>query len=122
MMIGALAIGIAAAAMMATPQGAHASWGVVTGAAALNLRSCASASCPRLTAMPNGAQVWIDGVSGGWYHVTYNGVVGYASARYISTGGSVPAPVVKRPQPTYSGGSSGGGSSGSSSGGGGYGY
>jgi hypothetical protein len=77
-----------ALAVLAVPQIAAAAWGTVT-ASALNLRSCASASCAKVTALPAGARVWIDGSVGGWYHLTYNGVAGYAYGRYISTGAEV---------------------------------
>ena len=85
-----LTIGAAAAliAAVAAPQIATAASGTVT-AGTLNLRSCASVNCAALMAMPAGAAVSIDGATGGWYHLTYNGVTGYASARYIDTGTAI---------------------------------
>lgn len=93
------------AAMLVVPQIAEAAWGYVTGASALNLRTCASVSCARITSMPYGARVWIMGSTGGWYQLNYNGAVGYASGRYVSTGVAAPppyfgpAPFVGRPPP-----------------------
>ena len=102
MMFGAM-LG-AVALMAAAPQVAHSgSSGVVMGAAALNLRSCADTTCPRVAVIPGGAGVSIDGASGGWYHVSYKGAVGYASAHYISTSGAnatVTSKMIKMPQPT----------------------
>lgn len=100
-----LVIAAAFAAMLAMPQVAEAAWGYVTGASALNLRTCASVRCARITAMPYGARVWITGSTGGWYQLNYNGVVGYASGRYVSTAVAaapppfVGPPVVYRPPP-----------------------
>ena len=111
MKLRTLAIGAAAAlGVLAVPQMAAAAWGTVTGASALNLRACASASCARVAVMPYGARVWIDGTQGGWYHLTYNGIPGYASGRYITTamaggppvyhgGPPPPPPVAYRPPP-----------------------
>ncbi len=120
-MFGAMVLGIAA--MMAAPHAGYAgSSGIVTGTAVLNLRSCADVSCARIAVMPSGAQVSVDGASGSWYHVSYNGTLGYASAGYISTSGSVtaaPAPVaaktVKKPRstPAYPASDSGGSGNGS---------
>ena len=121
MTIRALTIGGAAAALLAMPHAAEAAWGVVTGTSALNLRSCASVDCANVAVMPNGARVWIDGHSGGWYHLIYNDISGYASARYISaTGAPAPAPVVKRTTPPTDSSSSDSSSDSSSSMGGGY--
>jgi uncharacterized protein YraI len=73
------------AAMMAAPSAVYAgSAGIVTGTSALSLRSCASVTCARLAVIPSGVQVSIDGSSGGWYHVSYNGALGYASAHFIA--------------------------------------
>ena len=98
----ALATGAAVLGMLAMPQIAEAAWGQVTGASALNLRTCPSVSCARLVAMPYGARVWIDGATGGWYHLNYGGIQGYASGRYIATAPAALPPVVRRPPPpTY---------------------
>jgi uncharacterized protein YraI len=101
MNIRALVVGTIALSIAAMPEIAEAAWGQVTGASALNLRSCPSAGCAKITAMPYGARVWIEGSSGGWYLLTYNGMRGYASARYISTAmiGLPPPYVVRRPPP-----------------------
>ncbi len=89
MKVRVLTIGAAAmVAALAVPQIAAAAWGTVT-AGALNLRSCASVDCATVTAIPAGARVWIDAVSGNWYRLTYNGVAGYAWSRYVSTGAEI---------------------------------
>ena len=86
MTLRSLTIGAAAlAAVLAVPQIAAAASGTVT-AGALNLRSCASVNCATVTTLPRGAGVSIDGADGAWYHLTYNGVAGYAWSCYISTG------------------------------------
>ena len=96
-----LAIGAATAlGVLAVPQVASAAWGTVTGASTLNLRSCASVTCPRVAVMPYGARVWISGSQGGWYYLTYNGVPGYASGRYITTAVAGGPPVYGGP-PMY---------------------
>jgi Bacterial SH3 domain len=85
------ALTVAAAAALAAltaPQIAAAASGTVT-AAALNLRSCASLNCATVATMPRGARVSIDAATGAWYHLTYNGVAGYASSRYVSTGAEI---------------------------------
>jgi len=98
MKLRSLATAAAFAAMLAVPQVAEAAWGYVAGASALNLRTCASASCSRITSMPYGARVWIMGATGGWYQLNYNGRVGYASARYVAAG-PVAGPAVRYPAP-----------------------
>jgi uncharacterized protein YraI len=98
MKLRTIAIGATTAlGIVAIPGIAAAAWGTVTGASALNLRSCASVNCAKVAVMPYGARVWIDGSTGGWYHLTYNGVAGYASGRYISTTTTMIPP----PPPTY---------------------
>ena len=105
MTLRALAIAVVAAGTLAAPQAAQAAgWGTVVGASALNLRACPSVQCQKVAVMPGGAPVWINGVSGGWYHVVFNGVPGYASGRYVATANvapPVPYPtaVVRRPPP-----------------------
>jgi hypothetical protein len=79
---------VAALALLAAPQIAMAASGTVT-ASSLNLRACASVTCAPVAAVPAGTRVSIDGVVGGWYHVSYGGVAGYASSRYIFTGTEV---------------------------------
>ncbi len=95
MKLRALAVGAAATALFAMPQVAEAYWAQVLGN--LNLRTCASASCAKITVMPRGATVWVDGAVGGWYHLTYGRASGFASARYIGTG----APPFVGPSPFY---------------------
>jgi len=90
MTLRAMAVGAVAAGMLAVPQVAQANWGQVANASALNLRACPSAACAKIAVMPRGAPVWINGVSGGWYQVVYNGVTGYASGRYIVAAAIVP--------------------------------
>jgi len=100
MKLRTLAFGAATAlGIVAIPGIAAAAWGTVTGASALNLRSCASVNCARVAVMPYGARVWIDGSTGGWYHLTYNGVAGYASGRYITTTTAMMPP--PPPPPSY---------------------
>lgn len=56
----------------------------------LNLRSGASTQSSRLAAIPGGTVLALEGTSGSWYKVTYNGVTGYVSAEYmVSTTESV---------------------------------
>ena len=49
----------------------------------LNLRTYPSAKGTLAADMPNGAAVTVYGQYGDWYVVQYNGLIGYASARYI---------------------------------------
>ena len=108
----AIAFGLAAAGMLATPyappQQQQGSWGTVSGASSLNLRTCAGTKCARIAAMPFGARVFIDGATAGWYHVSYSGVPGYASAHYISTAAlPLPSRRTYTPPPAPAGGSAG---------------
>ena len=70
------------AGMVALPQIAAAAEGYVTGD--LNLRTCASVRCARIAVMPRGAPVLIIGSQSGWYQLSYRGLVGFASARYVA--------------------------------------
>jgi uncharacterized protein YraI len=79
-----VAIALAVAGAATAPQIAQAAWGRVT--TDLNLRTCASPNCGRMAVMPAGSQVWINGSTGSWYQVSYNGISGYASGRYIAGG------------------------------------
>jgi hypothetical protein len=102
MKLRALAIAAAAAGLLAGPQVAEAAWGQVVGD--LNLRACASVRCGKIVVMPRGARVWIDGVAGGWYHINFNGIAGFASASYIAAGPTVyvqPQPVYRPPPRAY---------------------
>jgi uncharacterized protein YraI len=99
MRLRALAIAATTAlGMTAMPHiAAAAGWGWTTGD--LNLRTCPSVSCAKITVMPRGARVWIDGVSGGWYHLIYRGIAGFASGKYITTRYLAPPPMFHRPPP-----------------------
>ena len=56
----------------------------------LNLRSGASTQSGKLASIPGGTVLALEGTSGSWYKVTYNGVTGYVSAEYmVSTTESV---------------------------------
>ncbi|MEX0853668.1 MAG: SH3 domain-containing protein [Bauldia sp.] len=94
----ALAIAALLAGLLALPQIAEAaSAGRATGS--VNMRACASVKCGKMTVIPYGATVWIFGSTGGWYHLTYNGLTGYASGRYIV---SAVGPVARRaPPPSF---------------------
>lgn len=70
-------------------QSANAATGYTT--VALNLRTCASASCPRITTIPAGARVWIHSCDG-WCDLTYAGRRGFAHGKYIVAGVYAPAP------------------------------
>ena len=71
MKIRTLAIGAVTALLLAVPTIAEAAWGLTTGTA--NVRTGPSTAYARITTLPGGAQVWIDGQQSGWYHVVYNG-------------------------------------------------
>jgi len=85
-----LAIGAATAALLAVPSIAEAAWGQATGN--VNMRTCASAGCAKITVVPAGAPVWIGGTQGGWYFVTFNGRQGFVSSRYVTTAVAYHAP------------------------------
>src|SRR4051812_15163962 len=74
----------AAAALAAVPGIAEASWGHATGT--VNMRTCASTSCPVITVIPAGTQVWLNGGVGSWYHVNYAGRDGFVAANYVAGG------------------------------------
>jgi len=83
MTLRTLAIGaVAATLLFAVPQIAHAAWGVATGN--VNMRTCPSTQCLRITVVPVGARVWIAGKRGGWYLVNYARRRGYVSGRFIA--------------------------------------
>jgi uncharacterized protein YraI len=85
MRLRTLALGaVTAASMVAIPAIASASPGTATGA--VNMRTCASTSCARITVVPAGAQVWINGQQGSWLNVTYQGRHGYVHRNYVGTG------------------------------------
>jgi uncharacterized protein YraI len=83
MRLRALALGAVAATMVAVPTIANAAWGQATGS--VNMRTCASTQCAKITTVPAGAQVWVEGVQGGWYQVNFNGRQGFVSGNYIAT-------------------------------------
>jgi uncharacterized protein YraI len=80
-----LALGAITASLVAIPAIAHAAWGQATGS--VNMRTCASTNCAKITTIPAGARVWVSGSQGGWYQVSFNGASGFASGRYIATAG-----------------------------------
>ena len=60
-------------------------WGtVVTDGSGLNIRSYPSLDGKIIGSIPNGAVVTINGETGNWYVVSYNGITGYSSADYIT--------------------------------------
>ena len=72
MKLKALVIGAATAAFLAIPSAALAAWGQVTGD--VNMRTGPSAVLERITTLPAGARVWVNGGAGnGWISVSYNG-------------------------------------------------
>lgn len=59
-------------------------WGtVVTDGSGLNIRSYPSLDGKIIGSIPNGAVVTINGETGNWYVVSYNGITGYSSGKYI---------------------------------------
>lgn len=84
MRLRTLALGAIAAAAFAVPSIANAAWGQATGS--VNMRTCASTQCAKITTVPAGAQVWVNGSQGGWYSVNFNGRQGFVSGNYIATG------------------------------------
>ena len=56
---------------------------VVTGGGNLNIRSYPSYTAPILGSAPNGAQLVINGRSGDWYSVAFNGLIGFANGAFI---------------------------------------
>ncbi len=63
--------------------------GLAVTTTSLNLRSSASTNSSVLAVMPSGAQVQLTGVAqNGFYQVVYNGRTGWASAQYLTLGGT----------------------------------
>jgi uncharacterized protein YraI len=92
-----LAASLAAGSLFTASAATAASEGWATGN--VNLRSCASTRCQRLTTIPNGARVWVFNCAG-WCELEYRGIHGFASANYIAVGGwQQPPPVVRPPLP-----------------------
>ncbi|NCB64287.1 MAG: peptidoglycan endopeptidase, partial [Clostridia bacterium] len=54
-----------------------------TDGSALNLRSSAGTDGNILATIPNGTGLTLEGISSGWYRVTYNGQTGYVSGDYV---------------------------------------
>jgi uncharacterized protein YraI len=85
------------AAMMALPAMANAAAGAyATGN--VNMRTCGSTSCPRITTVPAGAPVTIYGCTGGygWCDTQYGGYRGWVSGSYlqaIAPGYASPSPL-----------------------------
>jgi hypothetical protein len=75
---------------MALPNVAQAAWGQATGN--VNMRTCASVQCAKITTVPAGAQVWVDGSQNGWYQVNFNGRQGFVSGNYIAVANIGPGP------------------------------
>ena len=64
-----------------------AAQGVVTlTSGSLNLRGAPLMDAPVLAQMPNGAAVTVLGEFDDWYTVEFDGLYGYAAARYITLG------------------------------------
>lgn len=91
-----LAAGLAGGMLAASAASAAPGW--ATGD--VNMRSCGSTSCGKITVIPEGAEVEVYGCDG-WCELDFAGYHGYASRRYIALGDGgyapVPPPVVVRP-------------------------
>lgn len=83
MKLRTLVLGAATAMLVAIPAIAQAAWGVTTGTA--NVRSGPSTSYAKITTLPGGVRVFIDGQQNGWYHVNLDGRDGFVSASLIDT-------------------------------------
>ena len=60
----------------------------VSTSAGLNIRSGPGTGYSKITAMPNGASCTAIDLSNGWYKVQYGSTTGWASADYLTFGGS----------------------------------
>ena len=90
-----LIIGAATAALLAVPTMAMAAWGHVTGN--VNLRTGPGTNYARITTLPAGASVFVNGAAGnGWVNVRYGNVTGYVSGNYVTTNVVRPRPVPPR--------------------------
>jgi uncharacterized protein YraI len=83
MKIRTLVMGAVTALLFAVPTIAEAAWGVTTGTA--NVRTGPSTGYAKITTLPGGAQVWVDGQQNGWYHISYNGRAGFVSSSLVDT-------------------------------------
>jgi uncharacterized protein YraI len=90
-------IALSAFTMIALPQIAEAAWGQAIDD--LNVRACAGPQCPPIGILPAGARVWVDRSLSGWSQITFNGMTGYVSARYIGFGYAAAPPYA--PDPVY---------------------
>jgi len=103
MKLKALAMGAATAALLAVPTVANAAWSQTTGD--VNMRAGPSTNYQRITTLPAGARVWVNGSAGhGWLSVRYNGRNGYVSANYVADSyvgrpGPQRPPIMSRPPP-----------------------
>lgn len=66
------------------PAGAVRTGTVTTDGSNLNIRIYPDTSAKIIGKMPNGASVTINGETNGWYVISYNGIIGYASRRFIT--------------------------------------
>ena len=66
----------------------------------LNLREKASTSSKILTRLSGGTKVTVLGESGNWYHVNYNGTLGYLSKAYVRVTGDVSPTAAPTASPT----------------------
>ncbi len=107
MKLKALVIGATTVALLAIPAVANAAWGQLTGS--VNLRTGPSTGYARITTLPAGARVWINGSAGnGWVSVQYGNWSGFVSGRYvagarIAVPAPMPPPVMHRPPPPHYG-------------------
>lgn len=91
MKLKAMVMGAATAALFAIPTVALADWGQVTGD--VNLRAGPGTGYQRITTLPGGARIWVNGAAGnGWVSVTFNGLPGYVSGSYVAYGNAYIAP------------------------------
>ena len=67
----------------------------------VNMRTCGSTSCPRITTIPVGAPVVIYGCTGGygWCDTQYGGTRGWVSGRYLQA--TAPGYASPSPLPRY---------------------
>lgn len=100
MRLQAIAAGAVLAALMALPSVADAAtWGRTTGN--VNMRTCASTSCPKILVVPYGASVRVTGSQNGWYYLSYSNVSGYVSGNYVAVGNAPYVQPMRPPPPPY---------------------
>lgn len=66
------------------PAGAVRTGTVTTDGSNLNIRRFPNTSSDIIGKIPNGASVTINGETDGWYVISYNGIIGYASGDFIT--------------------------------------